>query len=58
MGVLLPGTNRLSMKTKSAPGQKDIARIKAFIAEARAAFARADAGQQAAHAEARPGRVA
>jgi len=49
----------VSSGVERAPGVKDVAKIRTFIAEARAAFSRANAaGQIAARPQPRPGRVA
>ena len=48
----------VSSGVESVPGVKDIAKIAAFVAAARAAFSRAAHGNHSARREAQPGRVA
>jgi phosphoribosylanthranilate isomerase len=48
----------VSSGVESAPGMKDIGKIRTFVAEARAAFSRADASHMSARPKAQPGRVA
>ncbi len=48
----------VSSGVESAPGVKDIGKIAAFVAAARAAFSRAAHGRHSALQEAQPGRVA